>query len=88
MKQFQSIFVGLAENRKHFQRRLTEMIENREQFQSRFKVLLENRAVSEQLHGTVRKCGNFIVAVFTSMPSRHISLWRLPRLKYRIFLFR
>jgi hypothetical protein len=74
MKQFQSVYMGLAENRKHFQMRLTEMVENKEQLQSRFKVLLENRAVSEQLHGAVRKCDNFTVAVFTFMPPRHIFL--------------
>jgi len=46
MKQFQSIFVGLAENKEYFQRRFTEMVENREQFQSRFTELRENSAVS------------------------------------------
>jgi predicted nucleotide-binding protein (sugar kinase/HSP70/actin superfamily) len=46
MKQFQSIFVGLAVKNEYFQKRFTEMVENREQFQSRFTEVLENRAVS------------------------------------------
>lgn len=43
MKQVQNICVGLAENRKRFQRRFREMVENREQFQNICVGLAENR---------------------------------------------